>query len=124
MCYLVKRFKQFSSFFLGEEVGFCVEGLTEDSVTGSVRSNGDSSSRVPAIALLPNTAGVDCTTLGNVHRAIVTAVDLEACQLEVSLSPWLLNNVKQRREGGFASRSMQVCVVIFSITFLRHWDHH
>ncbi len=97
---LVKRFKQFAAFQIGELVQMKISDLTEELVNGTVNGT-------PAAAFLANTAGVECID-GKSYPGVITNVNLDACRLEISLDPWLLKGVKQRVEGGLASDAMQV----------------
>ncbi|VDK39989.1 unnamed protein product [Taenia asiatica] len=108
ICSHVRHLSQLSQFALGEVVRLQVDGVTEEAVTGTVTAAADSGGgRVPAVALIPNTEGVECV-VGRVYSAIVTLPNLESGFLEVALLPWLLRGVRQRADGQFAADAMQV----------------
>ncbi len=95
MCFrfLVKCFKPFAAYQIGELVQVKISDQTEELVNGTVNGT-------PAATFLVNT--------GKSYPGVITNVNLDACRLEVSLDPWLLKGVKQRVEGGLASDAMQV----------------
>lgn len=93
---------------MGQVVKFHVDGFREEVVTGWVAlPSSTSETRVPAAALLLNTYEVGCA-LGGTYEGVITLLNLDAGRLEVTLLPWLLKSMKQRREGQFDSTAMQV----------------
>ncbi|VDP98186.1 unnamed protein product, partial [Trichobilharzia regenti] len=96
------RHKLLSSFCIGDQVLFEVKSLDNSFISGmaykkSKKNKSKEDSCVRAITYKENSIKTDCV-VSQTYPAIVCFVDHQKSQLELVLSPWLVNGVMNRKE--------------------------
>ncbi|CAH8850191.1 unnamed protein product [Trichobilharzia szidati] len=96
------RHKLLSSFRIGDQVLFEVKSLDNSLISGtayktSKKNKNKEDSCVRAITYKENSIKTDCV-VSQTYPAIVCFVDHQKSQLELVLSPWLVNGVMNRKE--------------------------
>ncbi|KAG5446031.1 Protein RRP5 [Clonorchis sinensis] len=117
--WLSRRQHLLSGFRIGDLIEFQAETLDTIMVSGQVsRLKAEKAGKhpVPAIAYLANTDGIECVP-GKAYAGVVSFIDLNAERLEVALSAWLVNSVRNRKNNAASTPRLGQKVSSITIAF-------
>ncbi|KER24715.1 hypothetical protein T265_07673 [Opisthorchis viverrini] len=117
--WLSRRQHLLSSFRIGDLIEFQAEALDTIIVSGQVsRLKADKVGKhpIPAIAYLANADGIECVP-GKTYAGVVSFIDPTAERLEVALSTWLVNSVRNRKNNAASTPRLGQKVSSITIAF-------